>query len=123
MKHLLLMVCVQWACCGPALAADPAAPSKAVATKAPNKAPPGPKPTLANVAYGDDPKQVLDFWKVEAPKPTPLLFFIHGGGWVAGDKSRVAGLEKYLDAGISVVSVEYRFVTQAQAAGVKPPVK
>ncbi|HWC90507.1 MAG TPA: alpha/beta hydrolase [Pirellulales bacterium] len=125
MKPMLLMICIQWACCMPALAADAPAPSKAAAAKAPAKAapPPGPKPTLANVAYGDDPKQVLDFWKVEASQPTPLLFFIHGGGWVAGDKSRVAGLEKYLDAGISVVSVEYRFVTQAQAAGIKPPVK
>jgi acetyl esterase/lipase len=124
MKHLLLMVCIQWACCMPALAADAPAPSKAPAKARAKAVPPsGPKPTLANVAYGDDPKQVLDFWKVEASQPTPLLFFIHGGGWMAGDKSRVAGLEKYLDAGISVVSVEYRFVSQAQVAGIKPPVK
>ncbi|HEY5314335.1 MAG TPA: alpha/beta hydrolase [Pirellulales bacterium] len=124
MKYLLIVLCIQWAVCGPALAADaPARPS--TAKKAPNKAavPPGPSPTMANVAYGDDPKQVLDFWKVEASKPTPLLFYIHGGGWMAGDKSRVAALKNYLDAGISVVSIEYRFVSQAQAAGVKPPVK
>src|ERR1700740_2353721 len=41
--------------------------------------PPGPKPTQANVAYGTHPKQVLDFWKAESDRPTPLLFFIHGG--------------------------------------------
>ncbi len=92
-------------------AAKPAAP------------PPGPKPTLANVAYGTHPKQVLDFWKAESAQPTPLLFYIHGGGWMAGDKSRVAGLKEFLAAGISVVSVEYRFVSDAQAAGVKPPVE
>lgn len=82
-----------------------------------------PKPTLANVPYGTHERQVLDFWKVESDKPTPLLFFIHGGGWMAGDKDRVSSLEKFLKAGISVVSINYRFVSQAHAAGVKPPVK
>ena len=81
------------------------------------------KPTLANVAYGTHERQVLDFWKAESSRPTPVVFHIHGGGWVAGDKARVAGLDKYLAAGISVVSINYRFVSQAQAAGVQPPVK
>ena len=83
---------------------------------------PAVKPTLANVPYGSDPKQVLDFYKVESSAPTPLLFFIHGGGWVAGSKSGVSGLNECLAAGISVVSVEYRFIQQAMLAGVKPPV-
>ena len=37
--------------------------------------------------YGEHERQVLDFYKAESDKPTPLLFFIHGGGWVAGDKT------------------------------------
>jgi carboxylesterase type B len=41
---------------------------------------PAQKPTLADVAYGDHPKQVLDFWKAESEEPSPLLFYIHGGG-------------------------------------------
>ena len=80
-------------------------------------------PTQANVPYGTDPKQVLDFWKADAKEPTPLLFFIHGGGWKGNDKNRVSGLHQYLAAGISVVSINYRFVQEAQAAGIKPPVK
>ncbi len=80
-------------------------------------------PTLANVAYGEHERQVLDFYKARSARPTPLLFHIHGGGWVAGDKARVANLDKYLAAGISVVSINYRYSTQAQIAGVKPPVK
>ncbi|HEX4149286.1 MAG TPA: alpha/beta hydrolase [Pirellulales bacterium] len=124
MRILLATFFATWACCAPALAADTPTKSKP-APKTPAKAtvPRGPKPTLADVAYGDDPKQVLDFWKVESSQPTPLLFFIHGGGWMAGSKSGVKDLTNYLDAGISVVSVEYRFVSQAQEAGVKPPVK
>jgi acetyl esterase/lipase len=52
-----------------------------------------------------------------------VVFHIHGGGWVAGDKKKVGDLERYLAAGISVVSINYRYTTQAQVAGVTPPVK
>ncbi len=88
---------------------------------------PAPKPkrapTQANVAYGTHERQVLDFYKAESGKPTPLLFFIHGGGWVAGDKAGVGELEACLAAGISVVSINYRYSWQAQLAGVMPPVQ
>lgn len=98
-----------------------APPAKAAA---PAKAePPQPAPTQANVAYGTHERQRLDFWQARSSAPTPLVFHIHGGGWVNGDKARVAGLERYLAAGISVVSINYRFVTQAIIAGVKPPVE
>jgi acetyl esterase/lipase len=81
----------------------------------------GTKPTLADVAYGSHAKQVLDFYQADSPAPTPLVFHIHGGGWVAGSKNPF-GAAVFLKAGISVVSIEYRFVSEAQAAGVKPPV-
>lgn len=80
-------------------------------------------PTLANVPYGEDKMQVLDFWKAETKNPAPLVFFIHGGAWSSNDKDRVSGLHAYLDAGISVVSINYRFVPAAQKAGIQPPVK
>ena len=91
----------------------------------PAKPAPKPKiePTAANVAYGSHDRQVLDFYKATSDKPTPLLFFIHGGGWVNGDKAGVAELRECLAAGISVVSINYRYSTQAQLAGVMPPVK
>lgn len=82
-------------------------------------------PTEADVAYGKHPKQVLHFWKAASDKPTPLLFFIHGGGWGAGDRASVsaATVKRALADGISVVSVEYRFIKEATADGVVPPVK
>jgi len=86
---------------------------------------PLPNPTHFNVSYGPHQKQVLHFWQVKSDKPTPVLFFIHGGGWMAG--GRMSGLspilQDFLDAGISVVSVEYRFIPEATADGVVPPVK
>lgn len=84
---------------------------------------PARKPTRANVAYGTHERQVLDFYKANSATPTPLVVFIHGGGWEKGDKARVPALEKFLAAGISVVSINYRYVAEAKAAGVTPPVK
>lgn len=82
-------------------------------------------PTLANLAYGPDPAQVLDFWRAPSDQPTPLVFYIHGGGWTKGDKRDIGArdIAKYLSAGISVVSINYRFTDAAQAAGIKPPVE
>ncbi len=108
----------------PAPAAKPAKPGAPAAPAAPKAPLPElPKPTAADVAYGDHERQVLDFYKARSDKPTPVVFFIHGGGWVNGNKANPGGLVAYLKAGISVVSINYRFTTQAQQAGIKPPVK
>ena len=83
-----------------------------------------PKPTLSELAYGDHDRQVLDFWKAPSDKPTPLVFVIHGGGWMGGSKER---LNRFVDApallkeGISVVAINYRLMKHAE--GVNPPVK
>lgn len=104
-------------------AKTPAAPA-AKPAKAVKPLPTGPAPTQAGVAYGSDPRQILDFWKADTKAPAPVLFFIHGGGWNNGDKSSVFnnGHAAYLKAGISVVSIHYRLVPAAKAAGIKPPV-
>jgi acetyl esterase/lipase len=82
-----------------------------------------PKPTLADVAYGKNPRQVLDFWKAESNEPTPLVLNIHGGSWVGGSKEQVFGLREMLAAGISFVSVEYRSIDEASRAdAIRPPV-
>jgi acetyl esterase/lipase len=130
MRTTTTLLCILSFFCGSAFAADSPATPKAntrsgASARAVSKAaqPAQSKPTLSNVAYGTHERQVLDFWKAESSRPTPLLFQIHGGGWVAGDKAHVSGLDKYLAAGISVVSINYRYVTQAMVAGVKPPVQ
>ncbi|MES2596833.1 MAG: alpha/beta hydrolase [Verrucomicrobiota bacterium] len=96
----------------------PAAPAAPKAAPKPSR-----PPTEANVAYGKHERQVLDFYKAESDKPTPLLFFIHGGGWVNGDKANPGSLNECLKAGISVVSINYRYSHQSQIDGVVPPVK
>ncbi len=82
------------------------------------------KPTAENVPYGKLERQVLDFWQAKSDKPTPVVFCIHGGGWNGGDKSSYyGGVKNYLDNGISVVSINYRLMAQANAQKVTPPVK
>lgn len=101
--------------------------SAQTAKKAKAKAPAGPPPTVANFAYGQDSeRQRLDFWKAESDAPTPVVLMIHGGGWVNGDKSgyaRSATLKPFLDQGISVAAINYRFIAQAMEQNVEPPVK
>lgn len=107
----------------PAFSAETPAQPPQPAPEAPPVAPAGPAPTKANVAYGTHERQVLDFYQAKSNKPTPLVFHIHGGGWTAGDKGKVGNIQPYLDAGISVVSINYRYSWQAQLDGIKPPVK
>ena len=94
-------------------ASGKAAAAPAARVRAAPVAPTDPAPTEANVPYGTHPQQVLDFYKAESDKPTPLVFFIHGGGWRPATRERRRRRKTYLDAGISVVSIEYRFVHEA----------
>ena len=72
-----------------AVAADAPTPTPTTTKPA---TPRGPKPTLADVAYGKHPKQVLDFYKAESAAPTPLVLFIHGGGWTGGSKASISSV-------------------------------
>lgn len=82
-----------------------------------------PKPKMENVHYGPHERQVLDVYQAKSSSPTPLLFFIHGGGWMNGDKNNPDFLKKCLENGISVVSINYRLIPDATAANVWPPVQ
>lgn len=95
----------------------------ATTTMAQAPAAPAPTPTMANVPYGTHPRQVLDFYQAQSEGPAPLLFFTHGGGWMTGDKANPDFLALCLKSGISVVSINYRFIPDAVADKVEPPVK
>jgi acetyl esterase/lipase len=88
--------------------------------------PPRPTPTVADFAYGkESERQKFDFWQAKSDKPTPVVLLIHGGGWMGGDKTiyGTSAIQPYLDAGISVASINYRFILQAMEQKVEPPVK
>jgi acetyl esterase/lipase len=72
-------------------------------------------PTHAEVSYGPHERNVLDFWRAAGDGPRPLLVYIHGGGWAAGDKNlKDEAITPYLDKGISVAAINYRYSTMAK---------
>ncbi len=72
-------------------------------------------PTHSNVKYGAHSQNAIDFYQAESDVPTPVAVYIHGGGFRGGSKRSLnAGtLRELLNAGISVASVEYRFISHA----------
>ena len=69
--------------------------------------------THANVKYGKDERNIFDIWLAESDKPTPLAIYIHGGGFRAGSKEKLSNdiLSQLLKAGISVASINYRYLS------------
>lgn len=70
-----------------------------------------PKPTAADVEYGKHQRQRFDIWAVpNAKQPTPLVIFIHGGGFRGGDKKAFnpALVEYYHQNGIAFAAMNYR---------------
>ena len=113
-----------------AMAAEPASPAASAAPAAPvvpapsptaekprpaRKVEPLPAPTHANVSYGPHERNVFDLWLAKSEKPTPVYVYIHGGGWINGDKNTLAAatLKFMLDHGVSVAAVNYRYSTIA----------
>lgn len=70
---------------------------------------------LRDVPYGPHPRNVLDFYRAPSNGPSPVVVFIHGGGFVNGSKAQVnpALRDRLLQAGISVAAINYRYATQA----------
>jgi acetyl esterase len=69
-----------------------------------------PEPDVANHPYGPHARNVFDLWLAKSDQPTPLVVYIHGGGFRGGDKRSLNAqmLKLCLDAGISVAAVNYR---------------
>jgi len=75
-----------------------------------------PAPTHPNVAYGPHERNVVDVWLAESTTPTPLVVYIHGGGFRGGSKEslRPEALRGLLNAGISVAALNYRLISHAK---------
>jgi arylformamidase len=79
-------------------------------------APALPPPQLRDVHYAEHERNVLDLWEAKSSKPTPLLVYIHGGGWRGGDKSALPPrtLQFMLEHNVSVASINYRYSSMAR---------
>ena len=65
---------------------------------------------LTNVAYcGVDPAQTMDIYFPSSGGPWPAVVYVHGGGWMHGDKSEAAMFATGMSSlGYLVVSINYR---------------
>ncbi|WP_159083993.1 alpha/beta hydrolase [Saccharobesus litoralis] len=75
------------------------------------------------IKYGEHPRQQLDILlahsKQQNQQATPLVIYVHGGGFARGDKSslyknrNIDRVNYFLSKGISIASVNYRFLKQS----------
>jgi acetyl esterase/lipase len=82
---------------------------------------PAPAPVKLNVArdisYAEpaDARQKLDIYAPEGAKNLPVVFWIHGGGWQAGDKSSIQlKPQAFADRGFVFVSTSYRLLPNVE---------
>jgi acetyl esterase/lipase len=62
-------------------------------------------------AGDNDEKSTLDVYAPAGAKDLPVVFWIHGGGWQAGDKSDVKLKPQwFIDKGFVFVSINYRLL-------------
>jgi acetyl esterase/lipase len=66
------------------------------------------------MAYGSSADQVYDVWPAQGTSgPSPLVMFVHGGGWTRGSKDSASGpytSSHYPAEGYAYASINYRLV-------------
>ena len=62
-----------------------------------------------------DPRQKVDIYAPERAKNLPVVFWIHGGGWQAGDRTNVTVKpQAFADKGFVFVSTGYRLLPSVE---------
>lgn len=89
---------------------------------------------LKDLPYGEYPENTFDLILPKSSTPTPLVIFIHGGGFVEGEKEQLyqaassSGGESFVDElkfllsqGIAIASINYRLLEANDSEGVLKP--
>ncbi|MBE3073055.1 MAG: alpha/beta hydrolase [Acidobacteria bacterium] len=74
------------------------------------------RPDVEDARYGPAPRNLLDLWKAPSPRPTPVIVYFHGGGFVNGGKEVARGssmLAAALASGVSFASVSYQYLNDS----------
>ncbi|HEX7899105.1 MAG TPA: alpha/beta hydrolase [Planctomycetota bacterium] len=68
-----------------------------------------------DLPYGTLERQALDVYAPKGAKNLPVVFWIHGGGWQAGDKSLVQEKPKaFVERGFVFVATNYRLLPKVE---------
>ncbi len=70
----------------------------------------------SNISYNNSPNSKFDIFLPNSNSPTSLVVFIHGGGFVGGDKSSIYSqspndIQSYLQNSIAFATINYQFRT------------
>ncbi|HEY3917086.1 MAG TPA: alpha/beta hydrolase [Stellaceae bacterium] len=94
---------------GPVLNPDMIAKTNALIGPLAPTTPPASVTVAKDVAYGADPLQKLDVYSPKGARNLPIAVFVHGGGFVRGDKKDYDNVPTYLSQhGIVAVNADYR---------------
>ena len=74
-----------------------------------------PKPNIADGKYGPHERNVFDLWIPRSSGPTPLIVYIHGGGFNSGSKDNLTAnqLNAFLRQNYAVMTINYRLLPDA----------
>ena len=72
---------------------------------------------LRDVAYGTAPLQTMDAYLPATPKNAPVILMVHGGAWVAGDKTNAQVVDnkvaRWVSRGFIFVSANYPMMPES----------
>jgi hypothetical protein len=76
----------------------------------------------ADVAYGDGERNLFDIYLPECDDPTPLVIYIHGGGFTGGDKSSAHNdfaddVRAFLQECVAYATINYTLLTVPEEGG------
>lgn len=79
-------------------------------------------PDLVYATVGGQPLRLNLYRVTPAPtQPTPLVLWIHGGGWQSGSRAQMPSFAlPLLQAGVALATVDYRLTSQAGQFGAEP---
>lgn len=73
-----------------------------------------------DVRYGEAERNVFDIYLPDCDEPTPLVIYIHGGGFTGGDKSgaasHAADIREFLQHCVAYASINYTLLKVPSAA-------
>ncbi|MEM9885891.1 MAG: alpha/beta hydrolase [Bacteroidota bacterium] len=71
-----------------------------------------------NVKYGKHRRNKFDIVRPESATPTPLVIYMHGGGFTMGDKNSAYihsdSIRRFLANGIAFATINYRYLSQTE---------
>lgn len=76
----------------------------------------------ADVSYGDAERNLFDIYLPDCDDPTPLVIFIHGGGFTGGDKSSAHenfadDIREFLQSCVAYATVSYTLLDVPEEGG------